>query len=179
MHSLIVGMPQSGKTSLAKYFAMQAANRGENVTVFDPLKQTGWPRNCNMFNTPEVFLDRIWNITSTHVFMDECKMLFDADKKQAEKLAYMGRHGGRLLYFIGTRANSMIPPNARNTCSKVFAFKQGFQDSDILAKNYNEKFIDCQGLKELQFLAGDPFRMYRGQITFINNQTHVEMTNYE
>lgn len=179
MHNLIVGMPQSGKSALAKWMANNNTKAGHKVVVFDPIKDSGWPKSAYVYHTPALFLREIWVHKNCYVYMDECKMLFDEDKREAEKLAYMGRHGGRSLSFIGTRAWGMIPPNARNMCSKVFAFKQQFQDAKILADNYNYKFMETQKLGKLNFLAGNAFEIYKGQLSFTENGTQVRMVNYE
>lgn len=166
MHTLIVGASYSGKSKLAKRFAATAEKRGEKIVVYDPLKTADWPDSAIKYSNPERFLDEVWDYENVHVFVDESKTLFDYDKTRAEKLAYLGRHGGRLVYFIGQRAMSMIPPNARNQCGKVFAFKQSKKDSEVLADEYSEIFMRCPRLPKIHFVASDGFNDVSGRLDF-------------
>lgn len=168
MHNLIVGASYSGKSNLAKRLALQAEKRGEKIVVHDPLKSSGWPKSAILYGKSEVFVREIWEHENCHVFVDESKPLFDNYKNEAEKLAYLGRHGGRLIYFIGQRAMSMIPPNARNQCGKVFAFKQSVKDSATLAEEYHDIFYQCPRLDKGQFVCSDGFRAFSGALDYSN-----------
>jgi hypothetical protein len=53
----------------------------------------------------------------------------------------------------------MVPPNARNQCTRVFAFKQQFVDSDILAQEYAGDFSACTSLQAGEFIASDGFNV--------------------
>jgi len=166
MHTLIVGASFSGKSNLAKSIAKGLADSGQNIVVFDPLKSSGWPKGAKLYSKPEVFISEIWAHKNCHVFVDESRVLFEAERNEAERLAYLGRHGGRLVYFIGQRASSMIPPNARNQCGKVFAFKQSLKDSQMLAEEYSEIFLKCPRLQKGEFLAGDGFAEFNGSLDY-------------
>ncbi|MEG9862955.1 MAG: hypothetical protein V6Z82_06980 [Flavobacteriales bacterium] len=166
MHNIIVGASFSGKTNLAKFFANQAHKKGEDILVFDPRKSGGWPDGAKKYSSPEKFLNDFWKLEKHHVFIDEAKVLFDFDIKGAEKIAYQGRHNGHLVYFIGQRAMSMIPPNARNQCGKVFAFKQSKKDSDTLADEYNDILSQCVTLKKVHFIFSDGFACGKAKLVF-------------
>ncbi len=166
MHNLIVGASYSGKSFLAKRLALQAEMRGEKIVVFDPLKSNGWPESSILYAKPDVFINEVWDYESCHVFVDEAKVLFEAERLGAEKLSYQGRHGGRLVYFIGQRAMSMIPPNARNQCGKVFAFKQSAKDCVTLADEYHEIFMGCKKLPQIHFYCSDGFTALKGNLDF-------------
>lgn len=168
MHNIIVGASFSGKTNLAKRMAKTAADKGEDIMVYDPRKSGGWPEGAKKYASPEKFLKDFWTLKKHHVFIDEAKTLFDFDIKAAEKIAYQGRHEGHLVYFIGQRAMSMIPPNARNQCGKVFAFKQSKKDSDVLADEYNDMLTQCCKLKKSEFIYSDGFAVGRAKLNYLN-----------
>lgn len=166
MHNAIVGASYSGKSWLAKRMAADALKRGENVSVFDPLK-TQWPRGAKCFGTVEGFLMHIETLQSAHVFVDECKVLFNEAPKEGEKLLYQKRHQGLMVYLIGQRAESMMPPNARNQCSKLFAFKQSVKDAKFLAEEYSqEMLLQLPKMKKCEFLVTDAYQIGRFKLDF-------------
>ena len=162
---------------LAKALAKKVADNGQKVIVYDPLKTGDWPATALLYSKPDRFLKDVWGHENVHVFVDESKTLFQHDVKEAEKLAYLGRHGGRLIYFIGQRALSMIPPNARNQCSKIFAFKQSLKDSQTLADEYSDVFLRCPKLPKITFVASDGFNDYTGVLEFTEKTGGIPAIN--
>lgn len=158
MHNLIVGASYSGKTNLAKRFAADAANAGQNVLVYDPLKSTGWPKSARKISDPEIFFEAVAVAKSAHVFIDEAKSLWNYDTHRSDQILYQRRHQGLLVYLIGQRAEGMIPPNARNQCSKLFAFKQSKKDAETLALEYTQpSLMEMQKLQRGEFVATDSY----------------------
>lgn len=157
MHNLIVGASYSGKSNLAKRFAENAKLSGANVVVYDPLLSSGWPDGAKKFSTPGAFLDHIDTAESAHVFIDEAKTLWNHDVKRSDAVLYQKRHQGLLVYVIGQRAEGMIPPNARNQCSKVFAFRQSKKDAETLAHEYGDILLGCTTLNKNMFIFADGF----------------------
>ena len=153
MHVLIVGISYSGKSNFAKRLAAQQ----KSVIVFDPLKSTGWPSHAQKFSDPNHFLKFIATAQNAHVFVDESKLLWDADPKEADRLLYNRRHQGLLIYLIAQRTN-MIPPNGRNMCSRVFAFKQQKFDADILAQEKTPEFKQLPQIEKNHFIGSDGFK---------------------
>ena len=166
MHNMIVGASYSGKSNLAKRICTDAMAVGCDCIVYDPLK-SDWPKGATKFSTPERFLDYIETAQSAHVFVDECKTLFDADPKRAEKLLYQKRHQGLLVWLIGQRAASMMPPNARNQCSKLFAFKQSEDDAKFLAVEFSQKeLLNLVKMPKGEFYATDAYTIGRFKLDY-------------
>ena len=157
MHNLIVGITYTGKTNLCKSIAH---NSDKNIIVYDPLSSTGWGDNAIKFSSPDKFFKYIETAQNAFVFVDEGKTLWDVNPKEADKLLYKRRHQGLLTFVIAQRT-MMIPPNARNMCSKVFAFKQRKNDCDILREEYGEAFAQCLNLELGEFIATDGFNVSR------------------
>lgn len=166
LHTLIVGQSFSGKSNLAKNFAHKLAAQGHEIVVFDPMQSTGWPEGSKLYSKPASFVEAFWKHKNCYVFIDEARVLFEAEKNEAERMAFQGRHGGRLLFFIGQRAMSMIPPNARDQCGKVFAFKQSKKDSDTLTEEKSEIFSLCRTLKKGEFVASDGYSDFIGSLDY-------------
>ena len=62
---------------------------------------------------------------------------------------------------LGTR---MVPPNGRNQCSKIFAFRQQSDDADTLAQEYHEDFAECRYLPIGHFIASDGYNSMYGYL---------------
>lgn len=165
MHYSIYGITYSGKSWLAKFLAKLAADKNEAVGVYDPTKSEGWPASARKFTNPEQFLDWALEQKETHLFIDEAKTLFDHDTKRAEKLLYMKRHDGCLCYLMAQRA-TMIPPNARNMCSRVASFKQNGQNPKILSEEYDEIFRSISSLPKITFIYSDGFTRQKMKLDF-------------
>lgn len=171
MHNCIVGASYSGKTWLAKRFAQDALDRGQNVIVFDPLK-SAWPKGSKCYSSVPGFLAAIECAESAHVFVDECKVLFNEDLRGGEKLLYQKRHQGLLVYLIGQRAEGMMPPNARDQCSKLFAFKQSVDDAKVLAAQYSQPELKTAlpKMRKCEFFATDSYTIGKFKLDFTNGK---------
>lgn len=165
MHVLIVGISYSGKTNFAKRLAAEQAS----VIVFDPLKSSGWPQHAQKYSDPEHFLKVMETAQSAHVFVDESKLLWDANPKEADRLLYNRRHQGLLIYLIAQRTN-MIPPNGRNMCSRVFAFKQNKFDADILALEKTPEFKKLPFLDSGHFIGSNGFETSHYKLDYSNGK---------
>jgi len=159
-----VGNSGSGKTNLAKRLALQGAQHN-NVIVHDPTRSAGWPESAQKFGGAAPFLESLDSFIEAHVFADECKILADHDQNQFNKLGYVKRHDGVLVYFIAQRTR-MIPPNARNQCTKVFAFRQQLADAKILADEYHPAFEEAAKLGKNEFIFSDGFDVMRGKLDY-------------
>ena len=166
MHILIVGSSGSGKSNLAKRFAADAVARGESVIVYDPIMSGDWPDAATKYTTPRRFFSAMETAESAHVFIDEAKTLWNHDVKKADALLYQKRHMGLLFYLLGQRAEGMIPPNARNQCSRVFAFRQSRKDSETLSMEYGEGLRECVNLPAGTFVFSDGFSGGRAALDY-------------
>lgn len=174
MHNLVVGISNSGKTQLCKLVAN--SNPNLDVIVFDPLKSGGWGNKAKCFSTIEAFGKYLEMNQKAIVFIDEAKIVFDEDKKLAEKWLYQFRHKGYLIYLIAQRAK-MIPPNARNQCSSVYAFKQKPEDAKLLADEYGDEFAELPKLKPLEFIYSNGFETTKAAIQFNGNKPILKGRN--
>ncbi len=135
------------------------------MIVHDPTKSAGWPDDAQKFGDAPTFLRSVPDFQEAHVFADECKILADEDQNAFNKLGYVKRHDGVLVYFIAQRTR-MVPPNARNQCTKVFAFRQQLTDAKTLAEEYHPDFIDAAKLGKNEFIFSDGFDVMRGRLDY-------------
>lgn len=155
----------SGKTKLAQRLANDAATSGGKVIVYDPLRSRGWPDSAIKFHRADAFLSSIGEHQSAFVFIDESKTLWSHDMVAADRLVYTGRHSGFKLFLIAQRAH-MVPPNARNQCATVYAFKQQEGDARILNDQYDPALYDSTKLEKINFIVSDGFSHRRGKLDF-------------
>lgn len=165
MHNLIVGITYTGKSNLVKSIVN---NTDKDVIVYDPLSSSGWGDKAIKFESIDKFFKYLETAKNAYVVVDEGKTLWDNNPKEADKLLYRRRHQGLLVFVIAQRT-MMIPPNARNMCSKVFAFKQRKNDCDILCEEYGEEFKNCLNLELGEFIATDGFNVERFYLDYSGN----------
>lgn len=123
-----------------------------DLIVYDPIKSGGWPSGARKFASPERFLKHVETAMNAFVFIDEAKTLWDYDSTRANRLVYHRRHQGLLLFIMAQRAQ-MVPPHARNQCSKVFAFAQQYKDAKILEEEYGSKMFNCLNFDDGEFVC--------------------------
>ena len=141
---------------MAKSFAHREAAAGNKIIVFDPLRSVGWPAGAIKYSVPERFMDDLADFQNAYVYIDEAKVLWDANKKCADKILYQYRHKGMLITLIAQRTR-MVPPNGRNQCDKIYAFRQQSDDAKILADEYHPSMIEATSLPKITFLATNGF----------------------
>ena len=174
MHVLIIGRSGSGKSNLAKCIARDAVGH-EDLIVYDPTESKGWPEEAVKYSDPEKFLSDVFNVQNAHVFVDECKTLWDHDEKRASQLVYRLRHNGLLFYLIAQRAMGMVPPNARNQCATLIAFRTSAKDSEVLAAEFGESILACSRLPSGHAIYTDGFGSRKIQMVYVDGNIDYKM----
>lgn len=154
-HSLILGMTESGKSTLAKRLAAGYVARDIPVLVLDPLFDPGW--SCE-FQThdPEYFLDVFWESRSCAVFIDEAGDSVGKYDQAMIQTATRGRHWGHNCHYI-TQRGAGLARTVRDQCSHLFLFATALADAKIHATEWNN-----ENLKEAHSLArGEYFHCTR------------------
>ncbi len=162
-HALILGMTESGKTTLAKKLAGIYKNSGFEVLVSDPLSDPSWPTE-HRFSDVGQFLDCFWNSRTCAVFVDEAGDSAGQHDKVMQRTATRGRHWGHRCHYISQRG-TMINRTIRDQCSHLFLFGTALEDCKIHAKEWNRPEL----LEAAKFKQGDYFHVTRfGDITRSN-----------
>lgn len=134
-HSLILGMTESGKTTLAKQLAAYYKSQGIGVLVLDPLADPQWQADYRTSDVSE-FLDMFWKSRRCAVFIDEAGEAVGQFDKVMHKTATKGRHWGHSCHYISQRG-TMIARTVRDQCSHLFLFTTALEDSKIHAAEWN------------------------------------------
>lgn len=146
MHSLIVGITESGKTTLAKKLAEIHVKQGFGVFVLTSVFDS-WPKGVKVYDDQEKFLKTFWNSKKCFVFIDEGGETIGRYNKSMEQTATKGRHYGHSVYFMGQRA-SLLNMTVRGQCSQLFCFSQGNKDCDLLAEEWNQPELRSASMLE-------------------------------
>ncbi|AUR85723.1 P-loop containing nucleoside triphosphate hydrolase [Vibrio phage 1.080.O._10N.286.48.A4] len=141
-HSAIVGMTESGKSSLARKMAVELQKSGIQIIVFDPLGDPEWS-NCldlnNAFITDNEneFLNVYWNSKNCAVFFDEAGDYATNHNKPMIRTATKGRHWGHSNFYIAQRGN-LLARTIRDQCANLFMFTSSKDDAKIYSTEFND-----------------------------------------
>lgn len=160
-HSLICGITQSGKTTLARYIARYLVKKKQRVIVFDPTADTktlgGDWNTTEVFTDPGEFLEFVEdpkNITPdnpAHIFIDESDEIFSHSQIENRWILKKGRHYGMAVYLITQRPN-LIMPTARNQCTTCYMFRLTVTDSKLVLADYGHTEIPGPPLDQGEYL---------------------------
>lgn len=152
-HTLILGMTESGKTTLARKLARRYQHKGIPVLVLDPYKSSAWQADF-ITDSPDLFLETVKASKSCAVFVDECGHYADEGYSDILRwLATNSRHYGHNSHFIAQRAQQ-LKPTIRDQCSHIFLFKQSFDDAKELTRNFaTDALLEAPTLKKGEYLG--------------------------
>lgn len=149
-HSLILGMTESGKTTLAKILASKYRAAGIGVLVLDPLKDPDWQADY-ITHDPNQFLQVLWNSKQCACFVDEAGESAGQYDKAMIASATRGRHWGHNMHYLSQRG-TMINTTIRGQCSQLFLFLSGKNDGKTHAEEWaQDQLRYCTDLKRGEF----------------------------
>jgi len=154
MHSLIVGMTESGKTTLAKNIAFQLMRKKQPVMVLDILGSQ-WPANFQTTNIIE-FMNYVSRVKNCYIFIDEAGEVGKLNK-EFYWLATRSRHFGHSVFFI-TQRSMQLKPIIRGQCQQLFLFCSTKKDCQILYEDFNHnELLTGNSLRQGTFLHAQRF----------------------
>lgn len=150
MHTAIVGMSRSGKTTLAQLVAGGLVKRGRRVGVFDPLRDPKWEATGAEIVTADPFelLHRCKTSLAErkgdgwHWFWEEWGPYLrhhpDPNvRKSIPAFAWLGqssRQLGHSQWFLSHTWQDLL--HVRGQCDQVFAFAQGNKSAALMAEDF-------------------------------------------
>jgi hypothetical protein len=177
-HSLIVGMSESGKTTLGKQIAAELNKSGKKVIVLDPMNDPGW--KCNYRTSdPDAFLAVFWNTENTgcYAFIDEAGDVVGKYDELMRQTATKGRHWGHSCTYL-TQRGALLSFTVRAQCRHLFLFNTPIDDCKQLAKDFNEpRLIEAAQFKQgeyfhvRRFAIGDAAKCTKGVVTWSGSKS--------
>lgn len=142
-HTLIAGVTECGKTTLARHLCRSFDARGQKTIVYDPMGTPTaggeWGKHSVVFNdeSPERFLEYLSrpDVYHAHVFCDEAGDYFTVSDKDNHWLFRRGRHKGFFMYPI-TQRPKMVAPNVRAQCGTAYVFRLSMSDADEIGADF-------------------------------------------
>lgn len=155
-HVLILGMTESGKTTLAKAMANQYKANGTPVIVCDPLHDPGWNADFVTGDARE-FLAVAERNKSCALFLDESGETVGRYNDEMFWLATRARHYGHKSHFV-TQRGMQLGKIVRDQCRHLFCFCVSFDDAKLLANEYNKPQLkEAHTLKQFEYFYTSRF----------------------
>lgn len=168
-HTLITGVTQSGKTTLAREIARGLAKKKQDIVVYDPNIETataggGWPEGSVIITDPiqfENYMNRD-DVSRAHVFVDEADEIFSHELKHNVWMLKKGRHYGLAMYVM-TQRPKMVAPTVRNQCSTCYMFRLATADAKEICADFGHNF------PEVITNNGELYQLDKGDFLVLNS----------
>lgn len=143
-HSLICGMTESGKSTLAKRMVAEFKKKGIGTLVFAPIDKRGWDAD---FQTDDLEHFKAVVLASKHcmVFVDEADLVCSRAQPENNWLAVRSRHRQHSVFFL-TQRPQMINTTVRGQCKNLFCFCIAADDAKELARQWNCNMLKSAGI---------------------------------
>lgn len=149
-HGLILGMTESGKTTLAKQLARQLKASGCGVIVLDPMNDPEWNADFQTTDGDE-FLRVLWANRQLYAFIDESGEAVGKYDEEMRQTATRGRHWGHSLFYLSQRG-AQLNATVRAQCRHLWLFTSARDDCKVLANEFNcPELLNATGLAQGHF----------------------------
>lgn len=156
MHSLILGITDTGKTTLAVKIALICKSQGIPRIILDPDLRSSWEivQGVDFItDDPEAFLEYCKANQKCALFVDEAGQTIGRYAGVMMWVATNSRKWGHKAYFISQRA-TQLDPTIRAQCSSLFLFQQSVMDCKILSNEFNRvEFLKACDLQKGHYLC--------------------------
>lgn len=150
-HSLILGMTESGKSTLAKQLIKGYVAAGIKCCVLDPILDNDWNADY-LTDDPDRFLYWWGHGESLAMFIDESSETCGQWDKEMIKTATRGRHYGHNMHYISHRGTG-LSPTIRSNCTHLYLFKSDYKDCEIFKRDFCEpRILEAVELPQYHFL---------------------------
>lgn len=158
MHTLICGVTESGKTTLAHRLADFDAKEKKQIIVYDPvLTPTAfgeWPDDAVIFTDKTKFVNYIARVRTdaVSVYIDEAGDIFPQSDRDNLWIMTRGRHLGFSVTLICQRPK-MILPSARHQCVRFCMFRLARDDMKEIAADTGHTDLQRKNLDQGDFIC--------------------------
>jgi hypothetical protein len=166
-HTLICGVTESGKTTLAHKLAEFDEGEKKEVVVYDPVLTPTlageWPRNAAIFDDEEKFLRYVEKRgnEATAIYIDEGADLFSHAQPENRWILTRGRHYGYEVTLICQRPK-LVMPSVRHQCARCFLFRLARSDLREISEDFGHT-----GLAKVKLDNGDFLALHSGHAQIV------------
>lgn len=155
-HVLIVGITESGKTTLAQMLCRSYRKRGFRTIVLDPLRDPRWEADYSTTWGSE-FLEAARLNRKCALFIDESGETIGRYNPEMLWLATRSRHYGHKSHFITQRA-VQLNKTARDQCTTLFLFRVSMDDAKSLSNEFADDALkSATQLNQFEFFHKNRF----------------------
>ena len=155
-HSLILGMTESGKTTLGKHLSREFSKQGIPVLVLDPMNDPEWHADFRTTDQ-DAFLEVFWANQSCQCFIDESAQMVGRYDDLMQETATRGRHFGHSVFYLSQRG-AQISTTVRAQTRHLFLFTSAKDDCKILANEFNQpELLKANNLPQGHFYSASRF----------------------
>ncbi len=175
MHTLILGQPEMGKTTIAKIIVRQAEAMGKQAVILDPLGDH-WGDNSVTVDSIEQMIEYAKTPGNENklLVIDESAMTFDRYDPKQFWVAKVSRHMLHSSIFIGQNLTD-VPRGVRTQCTQVFVFASSRSDARDLADEYDDDLLlTITKLPKFHFVRIHNRKAMRGFIDIKNMSINIE-----
>jgi ABC-type glutathione transport system ATPase component len=149
-HWLIVGMTESGKSTLARSLAREYAAGGHVPIVLDVTRNREWGSTAIIFDDPDALLAYVRDpekCLRQPIFVEEAGLSIGKYQSQFQWLTTFSRHHGMRCHIVAQRAE-MVDKTTRSQCTNLAAFGLSFDDAKAYAREFNgPEIMQCVSFK--------------------------------
>lgn len=142
-HWLIVGMTETGKSSLARAMAREYTKAGHVPIVLDVTRNKEWGSDAIIFTDPDELLRYVQDpqqCLRQPIFVEEAGLAVNKYSSQFQWLTTFSRHHGMRCHIVAQRAE-MVDKTVRSQCANLAAFGLAPDDAKAYAREFNGKEI--------------------------------------
>jgi len=149
MHSLVVGMTESGKSLLVKRMCKKWSVQKKGILVLDPLGDD-WVCDWQT-DDPDLFNQAVYDSRNCVCICDECSNYLQNSDREYHWWGTQSRHKGHDFFFITQRANQLAV-NVRTQAKRLYMFHSSLKDCETLRNEWNRaELMNGHLLKQFQY----------------------------
>lgn len=155
MHGLILGITESGKSTLAKILSFQFRKKRE-VIVLDPMYGKGWGSTVTIRSVGDLAAE-MKKRKNCYVFADESGTWIERDGSH-DWITTHSRHYGHSVFLVSQRGPTQITVTMREQSNRLFLFTSSRGDSLVHAEEWNQPVLaNAHTLPRLHFYQTDRY----------------------
>lgn len=173
-HTLVNGLPQSGKSTWAQLHCRLIGSRVARTCVFNPYGASGWRTTIPPFDDPEDLLNFLEGQKApTFTYVEEAGISLGRDPRW-HLITNASHHWGNYTYLI-TQDPTMLHPVLRRGCDSLITFATVPASAELLAEQFgDDDLLMACTLPKFHYLKKLPFQTLKRGVIDLRKPTFLE-----